>query len=656
MREALWGLYDKGGYYFHDDFMVDGVKIKKEDLLFFSRDSMRWEKDRLRAYQDARKSGYAHFTLSALSIGLNPFLSRVIPKYVLSGAMLFLRQIKSQDFLLFQNLYWDFAFYALAYEKIFSHFSLISELGHNYFSSSHIAESIVCQNYGTEYYLMHWSDNSCNINRFINSFLGCDKYLLWGRAHFRGTEGNPEIMALTGLTFKKYIKQVATRRTQVLAEMNIEERGKIITFFDESFGGDCLMTELHYITFWETILRVAAQEKESTILIKPKDLSRYNHLPVGLKDRFLEIKKILEGTPNAYIIDAQRRSFIEAIGVSDIVVSQGMTSSSTIAIACGIEGFYLDEANYQHPFKDYFKDKIVFDNPDKLVKMIHETIYNKQSSLKNIPVCLLRKYDAFSDNFALERMRDILTGSRKKVGAIIQARMGSTRLPGKVMLKLGDKPILQHIVERLKLCQGIDEIVLAITVNSKDDILAELAVNNGIKFFRGDEEDVLARYFYAAKENKLDIIARVTSDCPFVDPYLVDDLAGCFAGYPAIDYISNTLKRTFPRGLDVEVFKFSALEKAFSSARLPYQREHVTPYIYEHRELFQLQNLENDCDLSGLRWTLDEKKDYEFIIEIYKRLYNKGRIFLTNDILMVLKEEPWLSDINSAVRQKAISK
>ena len=182
MREAIWGLYDFHGYYYHDDFLVDNVVVEKHDLLLFSR-GIPTCRDRLKGYQDAKKSSYAHFNLYSLSISLKTLFFRVIPKYIFSATKIFFQESVSGDFSLYWSVYSSFIYNALPYEKIFSNFEIVSELGHNYFSVGHIAEAVICQNYGARYYLMHWSDNSVPTNKFLLSFLGCDKFLIWGNAH-----------------------------------------------------------------------------------------------------------------------------------------------------------------------------------------------------------------------------------------------------------------------------------------------------------------------------------------------------------------------------------------------------------------------------------------------------------------------------------------
>jgi len=412
MREAIWGLHDIQGYYFHDDFLVDGNKIKKDDLLLFSR-GVPIEEGRLKGYQDTKRSSYAHFDLMLLPIGINSLFFRIIPKYILLFSFIFFREISSRHFSLYWSIYLYFAYTALPYEKVFSHFKIISELGHNYFSISHIPEAIVCQNNGAKYYLMHWSDNSLMINSYLLSFLACDSFLLWGEAHAQCLKDvDAQAIIFTGYPFKSFIKKVMLDRHKILREMGISAKGKIVSFFDEAFGGHCKMTEEHYVTIWETASRLAETEKGVTVLLKPKWRGIHEGLSGGLKNRFLDIKNSLEKMQNVYLLDADAWSFIEVIGVSDIVVTQGMTSSATIAIICGIEGLYLDQAKYNHPFSKLFKDRIVFDDPEKLLSMIQKIVKGTENPLSDIPEDVLRAYDAYDDDRGIGMFRDILTNNR----------------------------------------------------------------------------------------------------------------------------------------------------------------------------------------------------------------------------------------------------
>jgi len=242
-----------------------------------------------------------------------------------------------------------------------------------------------------------------------------------------------------------------------------------------------------------------------------------------------------------------------------------------------------------------------------------------------------------------------------KIGAIIQARMTSTRLPGKVLMDIEGKPMLWHVVNRLKFSEKLDDIILAIPNTKKNNILEKFAKDNKVKYFRGSEEDVLSRYYKTAKKFKCDLIVRITSDCPLIDPQIVDLVIEKHLKLNA-DYTSNTLKRTFPRGLDVEVFNFKVLKKAQKEAKEDYQREHVTPYIYKNPEIFKIQNIKAERRLRYLeiRLTVDTKKDLRLIREIYKRLYKPKKIFYTEEIIDLLDKYPELIKINANVQQKAL--
>ncbi|HFQ80024.1 MAG TPA: acylneuraminate cytidylyltransferase, partial [Desulfobacterales bacterium] len=167
-----------------------------------------------------------------------------------------------------------------------------------------------------------------------------------------------------------------------------------------------------------------------------------------------------------------------------------------------------------------------------------------------------------------------------KVTAIIQARMGSTRLPGKVMKHLTGKTVLQHVIDRVASARLLDEVIVATTISPQDDIIVTEAQKAGAKIFRGSEDDVLARYYHAAKTYKAEIIVRVTSDCPLFDPQILDEMLGIFLKENAngfnLDYMSNSLQPTFPRGLDAEIFTMRVLTKTFHEADKDYEREHVT--------------------------------------------------------------------------------
>lgn len=240
-----------------------------------------------------------------------------------------------------------------------------------------------------------------------------------------------------------------------------------------------------------------------------------------------------------------------------------------------------------------------------------------------------------------------------KTVAIIQARMGSTRLPGKVLRQLCGQSVLAHVVARVKSAQCLGGVMVATTTSSADDAVVAECHRLNIPFFRGSEENVLARYFGAAKLAGAETIVRVTSDCPLFDGTLLDEMLAAFDD-AHVDYLSNTLKRTFPRGLDAEIFTFAALERANREAVKPPEREHVTPFLYQHPELFRLRSFEDETDLSAHRWTLDTPEDWQLIEALYQALYRPDRIFSTQDVLKLLKERPELAMLNAHVEQKTI--
>jgi len=242
--------------------------------------------------------------------------------------------------------------------------------------------------------------------------------------------------------------------------------------------------------------------------------------------------------------------------------------------------------------------------------------------------------------------------------AIIQARMGSTRLPGKVMKKLCGKSVLEHVIRRVQACLFLDDVVVATTAAPSDDVIAAEASQCGAKWFRGSEDDVLERYYQAAKQYHADVIVRVTADCPLFDPELLGEMILAFRtrdswGTP-LDYLSNTLRRTFPLGLDAEVFSQNALEYAHFHARNQYEREHVTPYIYEHPEIFSLYSFEGNEDLSCHRWTLDTEDDFNLISKMYSELYRENEIFPTISVIVLLGANPEWKGLNAHVKQKKL--
>lgn len=243
-----------------------------------------------------------------------------------------------------------------------------------------------------------------------------------------------------------------------------------------------------------------------------------------------------------------------------------------------------------------------------------------------------------------------------KIVAIIQARMGSSRLPGKILRRLLDDTVLGHVVKRAGAAGNINQVVVATTLSSIDDVVVREAERLGVTATRGNELDVLDRYYRAACQVKADAILRITSDCPLLDSALVEAMVGRFLSLTAVgatvDYLSNTVTRTYPRGLDAEIFTFDALEKAHTQATSAAAREHVTPYLYRHPEMFRIEQYTGEQDLSHQRWTLDTVEDWQLLSAIFEHFGRPD--FSTTEVCDFLREHPEITCLNAGVEQKAM--
>ena len=239
-----------------------------------------------------------------------------------------------------------------------------------------------------------------------------------------------------------------------------------------------------------------------------------------------------------------------------------------------------------------------------------------------------------------------------RVTAIIQARMGSTRLPGKVLMDLGGETVLSRVVSRVRRASLVQEVVVATTESASDDAVVAESGRLNASVFRGSERDVLDRYFAAAKHFRSDAVVRITSDCPLIDPSLIDDLINKFLEERA-DFACNVWPRTYPRGLDAEVFTTAALSRVWQMADQPHQREHVTPLFYERKDadLFRFVSVRGEADFSRHRWTLDTREDLQLIRSIYAALNNRSD-FSWREALELVESSPELYAQNSQVVQK----
>ncbi|MGA2700868.1 MAG: glycosyltransferase family protein [Isosphaeraceae bacterium] len=243
---------------------------------------------------------------------------------------------------------------------------------------------------------------------------------------------------------------------------------------------------------------------------------------------------------------------------------------------------------------------------------------------------------------------------RPKVLAIIQARMGSSRLPGKVLLDLAGEPMLARVVHRMQRAEELDEVVIATTTEPADDILSALCADRGWPCFRGSQDDVLDRYYQAAQEHRADLVVRVTSDCPLIEPEVIDRVVRELLNRcPPADYACNVLpRRTYPRGLDVEAFWFETLKVLWQEDQNPAWREHVNQFLHHHPERFVIHGVLNDRDLSGMRWTVDTPEDFDLVRRIYREFGHDS--FTWQEVLTLLKENPQWLEINRHVPQKVV--
>jgi spore coat polysaccharide biosynthesis protein SpsF len=229
--------------------------------------------------------------------------------------------------------------------------------------------------------------------------------------------------------------------------------------------------------------------------------------------------------------------------------------------------------------------------------------------------------------------------------------MGSTRLPGKVLADIQGHAMLWYVVERTRTAKTVDQVVVATTIEPADNAVVALCGDYGVPCYRGSQDDVLDRYYQTACQHGAEAVVRITSDCPLIDPEIIDKTVRAFL-VELPDYASNSVVRTYPRGLDTEVMTFPTLYRAWREAQQPYQRAHVTPYIYETPGRFKILSVTGDEDYSAHRWTVDTPEDLEFVRAVYRRSEGKG--LRLGDVLKLIEREPQLAEINRSIAQKAL--
>ena len=248
-----------------------------------------------------------------------------------------------------------------------------------------------------------------------------------------------------------------------------------------------------------------------------------------------------------------------------------------------------------------------------------------------------------------------ITPNKLKVIAAIQARLGSTRLPGKVLKKIAGKTMVERIFERLKTCQELDEVALAIPDNKGNALLTEYAKKAGIPYCRGSEKDLIARHYKTAKYFRADALVRITADCPLVEPAIVDAMVGIFRQHPdKFDFLTNNRVNSFPHGLEIEIFPIKTLEWLDREVKNPLHREWLSCYIFEQPKKFRIYNFKSKANLSEQRWTIDYPEDLKFVREIFKALGRHNRIFHMDEVVRFLKDNPHVAAINAIRKEKAV--
>lgn len=240
--------------------------------------------------------------------------------------------------------------------------------------------------------------------------------------------------------------------------------------------------------------------------------------------------------------------------------------------------------------------------------------------------------------------------NQQGVLAILQARTSSSRLPNKIMEKILGEPMLLRQIERVRRCKNIDKLIVATSVDPSDDPVEELGQNHSFEVFRGSLDDVLDRYYQASQLSSHQTIVRITGDCPLADPELIDQVISFYHSND-FDYVSNVAPPTYPDGLDTEVFSRKLLNVLWEKANSKKEREHVTYYLSQHPDEFARGNFSNSEDLSSLRWTVDEPRDFQFVTEVYNKLYPSKPDFTWRDVLQLVETDPMLTNINAGIER-----
>jgi len=240
--------------------------------------------------------------------------------------------------------------------------------------------------------------------------------------------------------------------------------------------------------------------------------------------------------------------------------------------------------------------------------------------------------------------------NNSNIGVIIQVRMGSTRLPGKVMKEILGKPMLWHIINRVEKAKYVDDIIVATTLNKEDDEIEDFTKEYRFNIYRGSENDLIDRYYKAARKYNVDIIVRIWGDCPFIDPEIIDKVLEKFI-QKDYDYANNFNPATYPHGMNFEVYTFKSLERVWKKAKDTFYRQYPFEYIYSYEDSFKTFYDKNEADLSDINLTVDYIQDFQLVTKIFKKFFRLNNIFHLEDIIKFLEKNPGLLNINATLER-----
>jgi polysaccharide biosynthesis PFTS motif protein len=407
MKEAVWGLRNP---VFRDDFLIDNQRLLKKDLLLYTSGAS--DEGRMLAYQDAQTSEYECINRNELKIPINLLCRRLFKYHFLLPMVFVLRNFRSKQNYLFKEWLNSFHKTAINYEILLSHYQIGLELSVKEAGLTHIPETIILNNYGAKNVIFHWSD-STSYDAAHQHYKSFNILLLWGKAHARGKRYFVDSIIETGCWLKHNFNELTSNKKIISQKLGLPmDNRKVLSFYDETFHPDGYFTEEILLDFWQVMLELIEKNLNVIGIMKPKvedERKRSLMSDRGIK-LFSTIKQRCLESARLYFIDNPREvAATEVIAISDVNITMGMGSPSTIALLCGKTGLYYDTTgNDHHPFAQKYKNKIVFDNKRELVSTVNKIINEGYNPLNEIEPELLEDYDSFRDDRGLERFREAL--------------------------------------------------------------------------------------------------------------------------------------------------------------------------------------------------------------------------------------------------------